>query len=690
MDEQLDFLLEIGTEELPPKNLEYLAEGLAANLQKGLQAAFLDHGKVTTFATPRRLAVLVAKLASKQQDKAVELRGPAVSIAFDERGNLTAAGKKFIESAGVSIAQLERHKNPKGEYVVCKTTKIGLETPQLLPAIVTAALKNLPIHRPMRWGNGALSFVRPVHWVVMMYGSNVIEANILGVPAGNLTYGHRFLHPHAILLSDAQSYETALNKPGYVVANFNKRTELIRHQMANLTTRLPKGEIVIDEELLHEITGLVEWPVAMIGEFDHNFLELPQEVLICVMQQQQKCFPVIGADKKIQPYFILVSNIISKEPQIIIKGNERVIQARLTDAEFFYKSDLVFTLDSYLEKLKTTVFQTNLGTVYDKTLRLAKLATVVAEFIGANTAFAERAAKIAKSDLMTTMVGEFPELQGIMGYYYALQQFEPEEVAIALKEQYLPRFAKDKIPDTKVGSALALADRIDTLIGAFAINKIPTGEKDPLGLRRAAIAILRIILAKNLDIDLRVLFAQALQNYQEAIEALKNVNPIEQALNFVFERLRVWYVEEGIEANIVNAVLERRPTKPLDFKRRIEAVSYFKTLPAAETLSNAHKRVNNILQKAGFAGTTKFNKKLLTDAAEINLAAQITRIKKLITPLYSQGNYKAALTLLSEIKSAVDQFFDTVMVMAEEQSVRNNRLALLNELRELIIYIADI
>lgn len=684
MSETRDFLFEIGTEELPPKHLAAISAALTHNLEKNFKHHGLSHGAIQSYATPRRLAVLVQDLSTKQSDQLVEMRGPATKIAYDAAGALTIAAKKFAASCGAAEDKLEKLETEKGSWVVCRVKKIGTDTTKLLPEIVTQALKNLPVGRQMRWGEGKITFIRPVHWVVLLFGAETIPAEILGVTASNLTYGHRFLHPAAITINEPKQYAGLLEKEGKVIADFNLRLQKIREQVVAIATI---GTPLIDADLLDEVTGLVEWPVAMLGTFDAHFLEIPQEVLITSLQHQQRYFPIVAADGKLLPHFVIISNIESSDPKRVVVGNERVIRARLTDAEFFYRTDLQFTLDSYLERLKLTVFQDKLGSVFDKTQRLYRLADYLARELHADTTQAYRAALLSKCDLMSTMVWEFPELQGIMGYYYALQQFEPDPIALAIKEQYLPRYANDQIPTSDIGCILALADRVDTLVGLFGINKLPTGDKDPLGLRRAAHGILRIILERNLPLDLRALLETTKLNYQVPLE---NQNTSKQVVDFVYERMRAWYLDHNGNANVFNAVLAREPAKPLDFKARLDAVAFFITLPEAEALAAAHKRVNNILTKAQLDPETKFNLKLAKEPAEEALAQQLIEKAPKIQTLCAASKYKEALTVLAELKPLIDTFFEKVMVMVDKEKLRANRLALLRDLRELFISIADI
>lgn len=679
-----DFLLEIGTEELPPKQLLILSQALARNLQQELNTHALPYTTVKSYATPRRLAVLIKNLVDTQNEQIIERRGPAFNLAFTAEGKPTTVAHKFAASCGIDAAQLEKYENDKGKWVIAKITKPGNATSTLLPQLVTNAVAKLLLAKTMHWGTNKIEFVRPVHWITMLYGETTITATILGIAASNLTYGHRFHHPQPITLANASDYEKILETQGYVIADFNQRKNIIRAKVIEIAT--PKGKALIDDALLEEVTGLVEWSEALFGTFDSAFLKLPREVLITSLEQQQRCFPIVDTSEKLCPYFITISNIHSKNPQQVIAGNNRVIKARLTDAEFFYRTDLGIPLDDYLNKLKTVVFQDKLGSLYDKSLRLMELSGLIATQLNFDPIATKRAAQLAKADLMSSMVGEFPELQGIMGYYYALAQHESEAVAAAIKEHYLPRFAGDTLPQTDIGAVLALVDRIDTLIGIFGINKIPTGEKDPLGLRRAALGIIRIILTKNFNLDLSNLLQIAQQNYQNTLD---NPAATTQVLDFIYERLRNWYDEQKINLNTFNAVLARRPTNLNDFDRRIKALESFRLLPAAESLSAAHKRINNLLNKAQTEETLKFEPKLLQDPAEKELYLQLMQKSAIIKSCCENAAYPEALLALAELKPAVDKFFTEVMVMVDHRSLRDNRLALLMQLRELFNLVAD-
>lgn len=680
-----NLLLEIGTEELPAKTLQKLSQALGAEIKNNLTKAELGHGEIKLFATPRRLAVIVKDLATAQNSRHIERKGPAVQAAFDEHGNPTKTGLGFAQSCGVDIKRLQKRKTDKGEFLFFSYQQPGETTPKLLPNMIQEAIHKLPIPRPMHWGSHETVFIRPVHWIVLLFGNELIKTQILGVTVERQTYGHRFLHPKPITLKTPNEYEKKL-LTGKVIADFDSRKETIRKQLKKVTHASEK--VIHDEELLNEVTGLVEWPVALLGNFESRFLEVPTEILIMAMKSHQKYFPVIDAQQHLLPHFVTISNIKSKNPKRVIAGNERVLRARLSDASFFYHSDLKHSLESCLEKLKTVVFQTKLGTLLDKVKRLAQGANYIAQIIGANPKHAERAGLLAKTDLLSEVVGEFPELQGIMGYYYALQDNEPEAVALGIKEQYLPRFAKDHLPESLVGCTAALADRADTLVGIFGIQQAPTGEKDPFGLRRAALGILRIIIEKQLPLDLKDLFTCAIQNYSFPLE---NKNLLTEVLDFTLERLRAWYSDQGISADVFAAVLARYPTKPFDFHQRLIAVQNFLTLPEAQALSAANKRVSNILKKEdGVSTHSQINPALFEREEEHILGDLIGKKAKEVEQLYNLGKYTEALATLAALQKPIDNFFDRVMVMIENENIRNNRLALLMNLRNLFLQIADV
>lgn len=665
-----NFLFEIGTEELPPKRIGMLASSLAANIKNGLQEQALEYESVKIYSTPRRIAVLVINLITKQPDQSVEFRGPPINIPL--------AADKFAKTCGVPIEKLS-HVDGK---LFHKTIKPGKETSELLPEIAINSVKKLPIPKPMRWGDNVVSFVRPVHWVVMLFGQDVINTEILGIKTSNQTFGHRFHYPKAITIPEASQYEELLKKFGFVIASLDKRKQKIFDQ---ITAAVKTGTAIINDNLLNEVTDLVEWPITLIGSFDPHFLEIPKEVLITLMEKQQRYFPIVDANKNLLPNFAIISNIDSKNPPQVVLGNERVIRARLTDAEYFYKSDLSIPLINYGYKLESVVFQEKLGSLYDKTLRLRALTNFIAIKINVATGeHADRAAELSKCDLLTSMVCEFPELQGIMGDYYARVN-ENKIVATAIKEQYLPRFSQDELPTTNIGLSLALADKVDNLIGMFGINKIPSGEKDPFGLRRAATGIVRIILEKKLTLNLKELLEQARLNYKIALE---NKNATDQVLNFIHERLRYMYAEQGKSANVFRDVLACQSLDLLDFEKRFDATTEFNKLPEANDLIEIYKRVKNILNKADPV-STNFNKQLATESAEHNLAEAIEKESKTVAELYANKNYFEILKLLVKIKPYLNDFFDKVMVMTEDKKIRLNRLALLKKLQKLFTLVTD-
>jgi len=679
-----DFLIEIGTEELPAKSSQELVANFAFNIEKGLQNAGLVYSQALAYVGTRRLAVLIKDLANKQEDQVIEKRGPALSASFNDDGSPTQACLGFASSCGIGIAELEKYKTSAGAWVLCRKKQIGERTVSLMPSIIEEAISNLQFAKGMRWGSKDIVFVRPVRWVVMLYGEELIRAHILGVATDRITWGHRFHCPNPITLTNATEYVSALATKGHVLVDFEHRKEMIRDQLADLTKTC--GALIIDDDLLNEVTGMVEWPVALLCSFSEKFLNIPAEALMAVMRNHQRCFYSVEEKGKLLPYFVTISNIESKKPERVIRGNERVMHARLSDIEFFYRADLQHPLDDYVERLHDVLYRSELGTLRDKVSRLVHLTAFIAEKIGADVVAAKRAAFLAKADLMTEVVNELPELQGIMGYYYALQQKESEVVAMAIREHYLPRYSGDTLPGNIVAVAVALADRIDSLVGIFGIDQIPSGDKDPFGLRRAALAIIKIILEMKLPLDLKELLEVAKNSYPN--EFKKNLVP--QILDFIFERLRSWYLEQGVAANAFHAVLARSPVSLLDFQRRLEAIESFQKLPQATSLIAAHKRVNNIIKKAGLITQTDFITDLLEDDAEKELAAEINMAEQIIQPLFAEGFYSEALKILAELKTSIDRFFDGVMVMVTDEKLRNNRLALLVRLRDLFSYVADI
>jgi glycyl-tRNA synthetase beta chain len=689
-----DFLVEIGAEEMPPKSLVALGEAFRDGVVAGLGAAGLAHGAVRAYFTPRRLAVQVCKLVDRQPEQRIERRGPPVSAAFDAAGKPTRAAASFAESCGVAITELTRVTEPKGEFLFCRTTRPGEEAAKLLPGIVQSSLDGLPIARRMRWGDGDAQFVRPVHWVVMLHGDAVVAGEILGIPAGRMTRGHRFHAKKPIALRSPGVYLGALEK-GHVRADFEERRSRIRAGVV-AAARAEGGEAVIDAGVLDEVTALTEWPVPIAGSFEQRFLELPPEVLVATMQDHQRYFPVRGPDGALLPRFIAVANLESRDPGQVRAGNERVVRPRLADAAFFYASDRKTTLADRREALGKVTFQAQLGSLADKSARVTALAAQIAQVAGQDPATAQRAAELSKCDLLTAMVGEFPELQGLMGRYYATHDGEPAEVATALAEQYLPRFAGDTLPATGAGLALAIADKLDTLVGIFAIGQKPTGTKDPYGLRRAALGVLRILIETGVALDLRELIRTALDSVTADLARLGGKPPAEgladDIYGYMMERLRAWYLESGsgITTEMFDAVLDTRPASPLDFDSRLRALAVFLKLPDAAGLTAANKRIANILRKAGEQPSPRVDPGLLADPYERQLAAEVESLRVDVERLVTARRYADALTRLASLRPSVDAFFDHVLVMADDVRVRANRLALLAALSRLFLHMANL
>ena len=682
-----DFLVELGTEELPPKALLKLSKSFQAGVIEGLKKESLAHGEVKSFATPRRLAVLVCALDEKQADRLTQKFGPAVKAAFDTHGNPTRAADGFAKSCGVLVADLGRAPKDGVEKLSFSSTLPGKSTNELLPAIVDGALAKLPIPKRMRWGASRDEFVRPVHWLVMLFGEEVVPSTIMGVESGADSFGHRFHHPDKIRIGKPIEYEALMLEPGNVVADFAKRRELIRKAILTEGEKL-NANTVVDESLLDEVTGLVEYPVALTGQFDELFLEVPSEALILAMKSHQKCFYLLNTNQELLPYFVTVSNIRSNDPSQVIKGNERVIRPRLADAKFFYETDKQKPLEDRLDQLKKVVFQEKLGTVYDRSLRVANLAKFIAAETGENEAQSERAAMLSKCDLVTNMVGEFADLQGLMGSYYAANDGEPEPVVTAISEQYMPKYAGDDLPSTPLGNLLAVADKLDSIVGLFAIGQPPTGSKDPFALRRSAIGVLRIMVENQLDLDLLACIEASLGEFGSLETDPKTA---EKVFDFMLERFRSWYSDEGIPSNVFQSVMEIKPRKPHDFAKRIQAVSRFVQLAESAALAAANKRVSNLLVKVDAASLeTEVSEALLIDDAEKILFQQL-RDKELKTaPLFNSGNYTSGLAELAQLKDSVDGFFDNVLVMCDDKSVQNNRIALLQRLRNIFLKVADI
>lgn len=676
------FLVELGTEELPPKALKTLSAAFTSGIEQGLQAAGLSFGLVASFAAPRRLAVRVSELQSQQADQDEVLYGPPAKIAFDQDGNPTKAAEAFAARTGVALADLQT--SADGKLMVERTIQ-GKQTTELLPAIVQASLDALPIAKRMRWGASRVEFVRPAKWLVMLFGTEVVPAQILGLQSGNQSRGHRFHAPAVVTINTPESYETTLRQ-AYVMANFEERAKLIREQVAAQGKELG-GEAIIGEALLDEVTALNEWPTALAGSFEESFLRVPPEALISSMREHQKYFHVMK-DGKLLPYFITVSNIESKDPTQVIAGNEKVIRPRLSDAAFFWDTDRKQKLESLFPKLESVVWVNGLGSIADKTRRISVLASKIAQVLGTDQALVQRAAQLCKNDLVSNMVGEFDDLQGLAGKYYAQHDGEPAEVAAAMIEQYMPAFSGDALPNTNTGTLIALADRLDSLVGLFGINQLPTGSKDPFALRRAALGVLRLLVEKRIDINLDLLIDWAIAgNWPTALQA----NTKELLLNYLLDRFSAWYQDEHIAPTVFQAVRALNISNALDINRRVQAVHSFSQLEEAAALAAANKRVANILAKNdGDKVTAPVSANLLAESEEKALFDALNSKAQALKPLMAKADYQAALTELASLRPVVDAFFDKVMVMAEDAAVRTNRLALLKQLHGLFIGIADI
>jgi len=676
-----DFLVELGTEELPPKALNTLADAFLAGIEKGLQTAGLKFAAKKVYAAPRRLAVLLTALETQQPDRSINLDGPPRQAAFDAEGNPTQAALGFAKKCGVELSEIDQS-GPKLRF--SQVIK-GKPTASLLPTIVEDSLNDLPIPKRMRWGARKEEFVRPTQWLVMLLGDQVIDCTILAQKAGRDSRGHRFHHPQSVRITAPANYLDDL-RAAYVLADANERRELISKRTEELA-RLQEGTAIVPPNLLDEVTALVEWPVPLVCSFEERFLDVPQEALITTMQDNQKYFCLLDVDGKLLPRFITVANIESKDPQQIIAGNEKVVRPRLTDAEFFFKQDKKQKLEDFNLRLQNVVFQEKLGSVYDKAVRVSKLAAYIAPRIGGDAAWAARAGLLSKCDLATEMVGEFPEMQGVAGYYYALNDGEPDDVALALNEQYMPRGAGAELPTTLTGAAVAIADKLDTLVGIFGIGMLPTGSKDPYALRRAALGVLRILIDKKLDLDLTQAVVFAVGQFGGKV---KQTGLAEQVLEFVFDRLRARYEDEGVNVSVYLSVRALQPGSALDFDQRVQAVQAFRKLPEADALAAVNKRVSNLLSKAEGLGNADVDPGLFADAKEFSLNSAIAKAENAVKPLIAERNYAEALARLATLREPVDAFFEAVMINAEDAGVRKNRYAMLARLRGLFINIADI
>lgn len=682
-----DFIFELGCEELPSGAVWPLADEFANQLLAALDKAQLSYGQVKRFATPRRIALVIHELQAEQQSQLVVRRGPAVAAAYDKEGKPAPALLGFAKSCGVGLEQLSRIATDKGDWIIYESMSDGKKTTELLPGLVSQALAALPIAKPMRWGDGDDEFARPVHWAVMLYGDEVIDHQLLGIKTGRHSRGHRFHYPQPIEIASAQSYEAQM-KEGLVLADFSLRKQVIKEQIEKLAASR-QAMVVMPDDLLDEVTSIVEWPQALMANFEDEFLEVPAESLIASMQSHQKCFALKDQQGKLLPHFITVSNIASTNPQQVILGNEKVMRARLSDAAFFFRQDKKQPLSTHIAATEQVVFQAKLGSLQDKALRVKLMMSYLSPALDLSLEQAERAAELSKCDLLTGMVGEFPELQGLMGYYYALHDGESPVVAQALNEQYMPRFAADALPESTLGMALSLAERIDTLVGIFAIGQKPSGAKDPFKLRRHALAVVRLLIAIPAPLSLNTLLEQAVVHYGNVISIEPNL--IQELKTFILERLQSYYQGQGLGVDLVHAVCARQDDWLYDLDKRLHALQTFITLPEAASLSAACKRVNNLLNHAGentLAAT--INESLLEEGAEKSLFSHINQIKQAVEPLYVSADYGALLKLLASLKEPVDAFFDKVMVMADDDAIKANRLALLASLQKLLQGVADI
>ena len=692
-----DFLVELGTEELPPKALKTLGEAFLAGIEKGLKAAGLSYSATRYYAAPRRLAVLIEQLEEQQADRTQNLDGPPVQAAFDKDGNPTQAALGFAKKCGVELSQIDQS-GPKLKF---SQSIPGQAAAGLLPAIVETSLNELPIPKRMRWGARKTEFVRPSQWLVMLFGDEVIDCEILAQQAGRVSRGHRFHANHEVRISAPATYAEDL-RSAYVIADFAERRAQIIARVNELAAA-EQGTAIVPPALLDEVSALVEWPVPLVCSFEERFLEVPQEALITTMQDNQKYFCLLDGNGKLLPRFITVANVESKDPAQIISGNEKVVRPRLTDAEFFFKQDKKQKLETFNQRLANVVFQAQLGSVYDKAQRVSALASFIAEGIGGDATRAARAGILCKCDLASEMVGEFPEMQGIAGYYYAKHDGEAEDVALALNEQYMPRGAGAELPSTLTGAAVALADKLDTLVGIFGIGMLPTGSKDPYALRRAALGVLRILIEKQLDLDLADAIAFAIAQFADKVSDLNNATtekngvikkediPLKELVfDFIYDRLRARYEDEGVEVAVYQAVRAVSPTSPLDFDQRVQAVQAFRALPQAAALAAANKRVSNLLSKAEGQVAASVEAHHFDNPSEFALNAAIQQAEHAVHPLAAARQYNLALSQLANLREPVDAFFEAVLVNAEDPAVRANRYALLAKLRGLFLGVADI
>ena len=677
-------IIELGTEELPPKALLNLSLAFTRELTQSLSDAGLPATEVESFATPRRLGILLRDVTLQQADQKIEKRGPALQAAFDADGNATKAANGFARGCGVAVSELQQKETDKGTWLYFEQNQPGQSLSDLLPDMISQALTRLPIPKRMRWGDRDDEFVRPVKWLLLKLDTEVIDCNILGLDSSSVSYGHRFHAPKAIEITEAADYEQALEKAS-VIASFEKRRQMIREQIIRVAAELG-GEVNLDSALLDEVTGLVEWPVALSGKFDKEFLQVPTEALVSTMQDHQKYFAVFDNNGQLLPSFITIANIQSKQPQAVSHGNERVIRPRFADAMFFFEQDKKHPLADSSKKLEGIVFQKKLGMVSDKVNRVKQLANFIANQLQADQSETSRAAELCKCDLVSDMVGEFPKLQGIMGRYYALHDGETEEIADAIEQHYWPKFAGDELPKTAVSQSLALADRLDTLLGIFAIGQKPTGVKDPFALRRAALGVVRILIEKRLPLNLHDLCQQAANNLPDDLPGESAINEV---MTYILDRLKAYYDDQNIRFDIVDAVLNSNIEMLYDSHQRILAVNEFQQNEAATALAAANKRISNILRKQNADINPEVNIDLLGEAAEKELFRQLTELQQEVSVLFGNNQYLQGLNQLASLRPAVDQFFDDVMVMTEDEAIKNNRLALLKQLSDSFLQVAD-
>ncbi len=680
-----DCLIELGTEELSPKVLKSLSQDFAELMSKALEDVGLRPPSVEAFATPRRLALLFRDLPLQQSDQSIEKRGPALKAAYDADGNPSKAAQGFARSCGVQVEQLTQRETDKGAWLYFENTEPGLSLDELLPEMLNQVLVRLPVPKRMRWGEGDAEFVRPLKWLVIMIGDSLVKANIFGVDSTIYSYGHRFHAPGKIEIGQAGEYEITLLSQGLVMTSFEKRQKTIRTLVEKTASRLG-GVAHIENALLEEVTALVEYPVAISGEFDVEFLKVPQEALVMTMQDNQKYFAVFDEKQKLMPYFITISNVDSKKPEVVARGNERVIRPRFADAQFFFLQDQKQALSALRDRLDRVVFQEQLGSIGDKVERVATLAGSIAEQVGADMTLVQQAAQLCKCDLMTEMVGEFPKLQGVMGRYYAEHDQMPALVSSAIEQHYWPRYAGDELPQSDVAQCLALADRLDSLVGIFAIGQKPSGVKDPFALRRAALAVVRILIEQDLPLDIYQLCQVAAQSLSDKVEADAVVDDV---VDYIFDRLKSYYQEQGIAYDIVDAVLAVKSTLLNDCDRRVQALHQFQSHDAALALAAANKRISNILKKQVLTEMPVIDQALFSETAEKQLSEQIDQLRYKAEDLFTKGSYLEGLELLAQLRPAVDQFFDDVMVMVEDPALKNNRLALLDQLLQCFRQVAD-